>query len=384
MERLDNYKGREQAYIKHRLLETYLKALFMIVGQWSQAICYVDCFSGPWQESSTDLGDTSIGISLRIMEDCQQTLKKMNKDVRFRALYIEKDPASYKKLQEYLMGNKSRGIECSSANGSFYDLREGILDWCGPEDFAFFFIDPKGWKDVVEPATLAPLLRREKSEFLINFMYSFIIRALPQKQFENQMSAIFGNIPETNGMVTCDKEKYLFRIYRNRLKEIMDKNGKVPRFAYTSILDIQKEKTKYELIYITRHPLGIVKFIQSSEKLDLVQRRVRQITRIDKTGQGELFCALDNESINCFNTIDDVKSYWMKKLKTNLQYFGVEQLADMHEETGWLEKDFQDAFKKLLDDGKVENVKIVNSRRKSKFVRFEEHRGQGEPLRRVE
>ena len=33
MENLSKYKGRQQAYIKHRLLETYLYKLFMIIGQ---------------------------------------------------------------------------------------------------------------------------------------------------------------------------------------------------------------------------------------------------------------------------------------------------------------------------------------------------------------
>ena len=44
---LENYKGRSQAYIKHRLLEAYLKRLFMIIGQHEKVIRYVDCFAGP-------------------------------------------------------------------------------------------------------------------------------------------------------------------------------------------------------------------------------------------------------------------------------------------------------------------------------------------------
>ncbi|KAF0220195.1 MAG: hypothetical protein FD174_1434 [Geobacteraceae bacterium] len=42
------YRGREQAYFKHCLLEAYLERLFMIVGQHQRTICYVDCFAGPW------------------------------------------------------------------------------------------------------------------------------------------------------------------------------------------------------------------------------------------------------------------------------------------------------------------------------------------------
>lgn len=49
----ETYRGREQAYIKHRLLESYLEKLFLIVGMSARKLgitefCYVDCFAGPW------------------------------------------------------------------------------------------------------------------------------------------------------------------------------------------------------------------------------------------------------------------------------------------------------------------------------------------------
>ena len=67
MQDLESYRGREQALFKHNLLKAYLKRLFMIIGRFQNHIRYVDCFSGPWQEESDDLHDTSIGISLDIM-----------------------------------------------------------------------------------------------------------------------------------------------------------------------------------------------------------------------------------------------------------------------------------------------------------------------------
>jgi hypothetical protein len=41
--------------------------------------------------------------------------------------------------------------------------------------FAFFFIDPKGWR--IPLARLQPLLARSKSEVTFNFMFEFINRA---------------------------------------------------------------------------------------------------------------------------------------------------------------------------------------------------------------
>lgn len=85
------YVGREQAYIKHLLLDGYLERLLYIVG-WSadllghDEIIFVDCFAGPWQDESNDLGSTSIAISMNLLSKVQYALKAVNKPVKFRAV----------------------------------------------------------------------------------------------------------------------------------------------------------------------------------------------------------------------------------------------------------------------------------------------------------
>ena len=67
----DNYVGREQAFVKHSILKTYIERLFMIVCMnKANIVNFVDCFSGPWQEGDEELSDTSIGISLKQMDRC--------------------------------------------------------------------------------------------------------------------------------------------------------------------------------------------------------------------------------------------------------------------------------------------------------------------------
>ena len=55
------YKGKEQTYLKHLVLENYLERLSWIIGFGSDygKICYVDGFSGPWKSGSEDYADTS-------------------------------------------------------------------------------------------------------------------------------------------------------------------------------------------------------------------------------------------------------------------------------------------------------------------------------------
>ena len=46
---LANYAGREQAYVKHFLLDAYLEALIHKIASRYDHVVYVGGFSGPWQ-----------------------------------------------------------------------------------------------------------------------------------------------------------------------------------------------------------------------------------------------------------------------------------------------------------------------------------------------
>ncbi len=377
------YKGKEQSFIKHRLLETYLERLFMIIGQHENRIRYVDCFAGPWKAETDDLKDTSIAISLSIMKSCHESLRKQGKNIRFKALFIEKNIESYKRLDSFLKKESTEEVSAESLHGDFYSLRSDILRWCGNDDFTFFFIDPTGWKDVVEIDTLRPLLQRRRSEYLINFMFYSILRVHNQTIFEEHIIRIFGEIPDTNGMTPLEREEYLLYLYRAHLKKAQpDIENKKSRSAYVKILDPYKDRTKYNLVYLTRHPLGIKVFMEASEKLDLVQKfvraKVKQERRIDKSGQKELFPAEINIANEDKVDLSDVKDYWLSKLSFKPKRFGIEELADMLEETDWFISDFQKAFNELISEGQVKNLD-ASRKRPVHAVHFD----KGELLKRL-
>jgi three-Cys-motif partner protein len=365
------YKGRESAFIKHTLLRSYLERLFMILGQFEKTICYADCFAGPWQEESGsgNLEGTSIAISLEIMEKCRAGLLKHNKDVQFRALFIEKDKNAFARLQRFLDSKADRKIQTKAMHGEFINLRDDILKWCGTRDFTFFFIDPTGWKDVVEIETLKPLLQRPHSEYLINFMFDFILRTHTQPVFSINMQEIFGEVPDTSGMAPKERETFLIDLYRLRLKGAQPTSRVKVRSAYVKVLDTLKDRTKYELVYLTRHPKGIQIFMDASEKLDFIQKRVRahakQEQRIAKTQQQELFSV--DAGLTDFSGTDfeEVKEYWLRSLSAHPKRFGIEELADMMEETGWFESDLQAALKELIQEGKAKNLDAGRMRPKN-------------------
>jgi three-Cys-motif partner protein len=383
----ESYRNREQTYIKHQLLKTYLERLFMIIGQHQSVIRYVDCFSGPWNEQDENLQDTSIGICLDIMRKCRDGLARTGKSVRFQALFIEKDKRPFERLEAYLSICASPDVTTAARNGEFYDLREQILNWCGPDDFTFFFIDPKGWKKVVEILTLEPFLKRPNSEFLINFMYDFLLRTLTQESFHEDMMAIFGSVPDTISMAPKQKETYLIDLYRLRLKQIAPSKGGIPRTAHVSILYPLRDRTLYHLVYLTRHSKGIAVFMDASEKLEIIQKQAReqakQKDREERTRQLELFQSCNEISPERQIDLEGIKLYWLGKLSGHSCRFGIDQLADMIEETGWFESDLQAAFGELSGQGIVANLDDMTKRRRKKFVHFDAYHNQGEHLIRL-
>ena len=74
-----------------------------------------------------------------------------------------------------------------------------------------------------------------------------------------------------------------------------------------------------------------------------------------------------------------MKLYWLNRLSSIPCRFGIEELADMIEETGWFESDFQVAFHELEREGRVKNLDATHKRR-SKFIHFTEHDSKGERL----
>lgn len=376
-----SYHGREQAFVKHHLLETYLQRLFMIIGLHQKSIRYVDCFSGPWQEGSADLSDTSIGIVLNIIRKSREGLIERGREVSFDALFIEKDRISFKKLQDHLASFHQTGISTSALHGDFFELRDLILDWCGPDVFTFFFVDPKGWKKVVEVPTLTPLLQRPNSEFLINFMYDFLSRTHPQESFREDMLAIFGEVRDTGGLSPEQREAYLIDLYKQRLKKILPAWGGKPRVVSVPVLYPTIDRTLYHLIYLTRHPKGIIEFMEVSDKLELVQRHAREDAKHRELGswQREMFSASSLIGKEKRAVVFEAKPYWLNRLSSTPRRFGIEELADMIEETGWFESHFQVAFHELEKEGTVKNLD-ASGRRRTKFVHFTALGNKGERL----
>ncbi len=378
----DGYRGREQAFVKHRLLRGYLEKLIMTVGHSrARRINFVDGFAGPWQDESASLGTTSIAISLDIMRGCRDKFIAMGRAVpEFRALYIERSRRSFTRLQGFL-ADAPAGIETHALHGAFIDQERRILDWCHPDDFTFFFIDPKGWKDVSMPK-LRPLLERPNSEFLINLMYDFVNRAVSQEAFAGEMHDLFGeDVSRVVDLSASAKEREweLVRLYQRRLREAVPASGEQPLTSAVGILDPQRARTKYYLVYLTRHPKGIFEFVKQSEDVDIVQPHVRAQARRERdmarTGQQSLFAtevSLPVVGPTPQAPLGEVKAYWLRKLARQPRAFGLMDFAMMHEETGWFHRTLQEGLGELIAERYVCNVDAARKRPKN-HVHFDDN-----------
>lgn len=370
----ESYQGREQAFVKHKLLENYLEKLFLIIGMSASRLgltelCYVDCFAGPWSDDSEDLAGTSIAISLKILERCRETLGSRGVGPRFRALYIEENPKAFGRLQTFLTKRSQTRVQAEAMSGDFVALRQDILKWCGHKGFVFFFIDPKGWKEVAVD-TLRPLLTRQQSEFLINFQYDFVNRTASMPGWKQEISTLLGENVEVGDMSSAEREKYLVDTYKRNLKLRIPSSKQFPaRSGYVRVLDPQKERAKYHLVYLTSHPRGIIEFMEISEALDFVQRQVRATAkdqaRSAKTGMEDMFGA-DSQIDRTKGRVDPdaVDLFWRNYLTKEPKRIDETEFANVLEKTDWFPGDFQASLVRLIDSGKVTNLDAPRKRPK--------------------
>jgi len=293
---LQNYAGREQAYVKHVFLERYLEGLVHKTASRFPHISYVDGFAGPWQSTNEKFEDTSFGIALNALRRAKASWKSLGRDVQVSAFLVERDTAAYQRLAE--VPKKYPDIKIKTYPANFTTVIPAILKDLPSDAFTFFFVDPKGWR--IQLQALEPMLARRNSETVFNFMFDFINRAasirdqaistgldelIPHGNWRAKLESI-----EAAGTATSDDRKAaLVEGFSQSLARL----GNYSYVAETTVLRPRKERPLYCLFYATRHPKGIEVFRDSQIKALIEQSTIRATRKLEdteiKTGQGEFF-----------------------------------------------------------------------------------------------
>jgi three-Cys-motif partner protein len=328
-------------------------------------------------DSSEGMESTSIAISLRTLDLCRQRLGVKGISANVRALYVEKNPKAYARLRSYLDSSTPRSITAHCLPGDFVELRQAILDWAGARAFVFFFLDPTGWKDVSVP-TLQPLLRRQRSEFLVNFMYNDVNRMASMAEWQAGLAELLGESIDLTGLRPDQREQRILRTYRENLKRSVPGNRSTfcPRAAHVRVLDPNKERPKYHLVYVTSHPRGVVEFMEISEDVDLIQKQVRAVkkdakkqqeTRItDMFGAGSLVDADAGHA-----SPEDVDEFWCGHLQSGPLTIDCAAFADILEAKDWFPGELQASLVRLIRAGRVANLTANAARRYKRPLHFE-------------
>src|ERR1700730_5391970 len=298
---LSDYTGREQSYVKHVFLERYLELLVHKTASIYPHIVFVDGFAGPWQSANEKFEDTSFGIALNALRRAKASWKERDRDVRMSAFLVERDQDAYKKLVQVPARYQDISIKTYSAD--FLMVLPQILADIPADAFAFFLIDPKGWR--IRLNSLAAMLARPNSEIIFNFMFDFINRAasiqdavvvsglnelIPYGDWRNELAEAERARP---GRVTPDERK---TILVQAFSGCLAKLGKYEYVAETTVLRPVKDRPLYCLFYATRHRKGIEVFRDCQVKALTEQSKTRAAAKVrhaeTSSGQKEIFQSL--------------------------------------------------------------------------------------------
>lgn len=288
MKEVEYYRGREQTYLKHFFLERYLERVAYIIGWNYPNFVYVDGFSGPWKSDDEAFEDTSFTIAINKLRQVQTNLRKAGKNPQIRCLFVEKVPTAFRQLKGATTEVSDIGAE--ALQGEFEDRIPDILRFVG-SSFSLVFIDPTGWTGF-GLRNIASILQHQPGEVLINFMFDHINRFLHDSRPEIVASfdRLFGG-PGWESAVRNDqrREDEVVKLYSDRMRV----TGGFRYITSTRILKPLADRSYFHLIYGTRNLKGLREF-RGVEKVAIneqerVRSRTKQVRRVERTGQSELF-----------------------------------------------------------------------------------------------
>jgi three-Cys-motif partner protein len=286
------YKDREQAYVKHYLLEKYLAPLAYKVGSKWDSIVYIDAFSGPWQTTRPNYTDSSFGIAIETLRDARAGLLERGRSLRIELILVEEDKRAFAALEEFAAKQSADGFGVHALNGEFVaqiPTINRLIRERAPNPFKFVFLDPKGWADI-PMLKMQHFLKGRSGEVVINLMTRHIIRFLGEQDRADSYHNLFGRNEVLDLLNTVPREnneraEQAVREYCRSLKKLCG-------FKYVSsavILEPDQESVKYYLIYATNDFHGIDVFKAAERAAARIQDQIRYSGRGGETQQTELF-----------------------------------------------------------------------------------------------
>lgn len=311
----DAYAGREQTLVKHAVLRTYFSRFAPIVLSHWKSITYIDCFSGPWNAHADDLSDTSFAIALDELRKARKVQQEKGRHVDLRCYFLEKDRKAYAKLRAFAAAASDVAIETRNAElqGSVQEI-VGFVQRGGLHTFPFVFIDPTGWTGFAMD-TIAPLLRLNPGEVLINLMTKDVRRFIESQEQPTQASfrKLFGREGVRDlvaGRQGLDRDDVVVGEYSRGVRDV----GRFNYVCTAIVLNPERDRTHFHWIYATRHRRGVEVFKDAEKKAMATQEAARASAqsrrRREASGMRSLF---DDQSMHSSAYYDEIRRHYLER-----------------------------------------------------------------------
>lgn len=269
------------------MLEEYLPDWAYKVGTTWDSLVYIDGFAGPWGTKHPDYADSSFGVAIESLRQCQEGMKSARgRYLPVEAILVEQNKTAFHHLEEFATKKRHLGFGVHALCGDFVDKIKdinAIVRQNTRHPFRFIFLDPKGWADI-PMQKLQPFLTSRSCEVLINLMTKHIIRFPEAETRAESYRSLFGR-PEVldilRNSVGEERAEQAVREYCRSLRILC-------KFDYVSsaaILEPDEERIRYFLVYATHHPRGVYVFKSAEMKAAKIQEDIRIDRQIQKTGQ---------------------------------------------------------------------------------------------------
>jgi three-Cys-motif partner protein len=194
-------------------------------------------------------------------------------------------------------------IAVKTYNADFVAIVPQIITDIPQDAFAYFLIDPKGWR--IRLAQIKALLARRNSEITFNCMFEFINRAasmsdpalinglnelMPSGNWRDRMKG--AEAAADRALTPDERKEILAGAFNDSLREL----GGYRYVAETTVLRPLRDRPLYCLFHATRHERGIAVFRNCQVRALLAQSKTRATGKLlhatRSSGQSEFFASL--------------------------------------------------------------------------------------------
>ncbi|MFQ5715212.1 MAG: three-Cys-motif partner protein TcmP [Candidatus Scalinduaceae bacterium] len=314
----------DQTKTKHKVFKDYIDRWIKIVGKYNR-LNYIDGFGGIGAYIDSR-GKIHYGSPILAAKAIDENTSKLRRTVNL--LVIDEDNNNLENIRK-IFEHEKIAIKPTLIHGDFDKTINDILDNVKNLAPTFLFVDPFGFK--IKMQTIERVMKIDKTEILLNFMFTRVNQFLSDPKKTNIYNDLFGNIYWQNctKLHGEEREKCIIEGYRKWLKQFT-------RHVYYFRLEYpDKRRTYYYLFHLTNHFLGcsIIKSSFAKFNYGRVEYRGRRGSQL------ELF---NNKDI----IIKNVTNYLREVYKGQQKSFQ-EIIEEQIDETEFLESHMREAVKKM-------------------------------------